>query len=46
MDEDVIKLRYKHYTGRLMDMVNRVLEERNEVKKEQHREELRKGQQL
>lgn len=41
LDEDVIKLRYKHFMNRLLDAINRVLEERQEVKKEMQRLELR-----
>ena len=43
LDEDVINLRYKHYQGRLIDTINRVLEERRRIKAEQARMEMRQG---
>ncbi len=35
VDEDIVTLRYKHHCGRLIDSLNRVLEERIEVKRNQ-----------
>lgn len=32
IDEDVVKLRYKHHRDRLLDTINRVLDERHKVK--------------
>ena len=43
LDEDVINLRYKHYQARLIDTINRVLEERRRIKAEQARMEMRQG---
>ena len=34
LDEDVINLRFKHYQARLIDTINRVLEERRRIKAE------------
>jgi hypothetical protein len=34
LDEDVVKLRYKHHRNRMFDTVNRVIEERSRVKDE------------
>ena len=42
LDEDVVKLRYKHHRNRLFDTVNRVLEERNRVKQEMLTKNLNK----
>ena len=41
LDEDIISLRYKHHQNRLIDILNRVLEERRKIKHEQMREEAR-----
>jgi len=41
VDQDIIQLRYKHYLNRLVDTITRVLDERNEVKRELARAELR-----
>jgi hypothetical protein len=32
LDEDIINLRFKHYQNRLIDIINRVLEERRKIK--------------
>lgn len=32
LDHDVIELRYKHYQARLIDTINRVVEQRREIK--------------
>ena len=34
LDEDIINLRFKHYQNRLIDILNRVLEERRKIKVE------------
>jgi len=34
LDDDVINLRYKHYQARLIDTINRALEERRRIKAE------------
>lgn len=44
LDEDIINLRFKHYQNRLIDILNRVLEERRKIKHEQMREEARMAQ--
>lgn len=31
LDEDVINLRFKHYQGRLIDTLNRILDERKKI---------------
>jgi len=31
VDPDVVNLRYKHYQGRLIDTLNRILEERKKI---------------
>ena len=41
LDEDIINLRFKHYQNRLIDILNRVLEERRKIKHEIMREEAR-----
>ena len=41
LDEDIINLRFKHYQNRLIDILNRVLEERRKIKHEMLREEAR-----
>ena len=41
LDEDIISLRFKHHQNRLIDILNRVLEERRKIKLEQMREEAR-----
>lgn len=41
LDEDIISLRYKHHQNRLIDILNRVLEERRKIKHDQMREEAR-----
>jgi hypothetical protein len=41
VDEDVLNLRFKHYQNRLIDTLNRILEERRRIKIEQLREETR-----
>ncbi len=41
MDEDIVNLRYKHHQNRLIDILNRVLEERRKIKHDQMREEAR-----
>ena len=41
VNQDIIQLRYKHYLNRLVDTITRVLDERNEVKRELARAELR-----
>lgn len=33
VDEDVINLRFKHYQNRLIDILNRMLEERRRISK-------------
>ena len=33
IDEDVINLRFKHYQNRLIDILNRVLDERRRISK-------------
>lgn len=33
VDEDIINLRYKHYQNRLIDILNRVLDERRRISK-------------
>ena len=43
MDKDVIDLRYKHYQARLIDTVNRIIEQRRQIKIDQAREQLRQG---
>ena len=43
LDEDIINLRFKHYQARLIDTINRVLEERRRIKAEQARMEMRQG---
>ena len=37
VDKDVIDLRFKHYQGRLIDTLNRVIEQRRSIKMEQAR---------
>lgn len=44
MDPDVIDLRYKHYQARLIDTINRIIEQRRQIKIEQARELLRNQQ--
>jgi hypothetical protein len=34
LDEDIISLRFKHHQNRLIDILNRVLEERRKIKLE------------
>ena len=41
VDEDVLNLRFKHYQNRLIDTLNRILDERRRIKLEQMREETR-----
>ena len=41
IDEDVVKLRYKHHRDRLLDTINRVLDERHKVKEQLIRAENR-----
>lgn len=36
LDQDVINLRFKHYQSRLIDTLNRVLEERRRISKLEH----------
>ena len=40
-DDDVLNLRFKHYQNRLIDTLNRILDERRRIKLEQIREEAR-----
>lgn len=37
LDSDVIDLRFKHYQNRLIDTLNRVIEQRRQIKMEQAR---------
>lgn len=39
--QDVIDLRYKHYQARLIDTINRIIEQRRQIKIDQARELLR-----
>ena len=32
VDKDVIDLRYKHYQARLIDTINRIIEQRRQIK--------------
>ena len=41
LDEDIVNLRFKHHQNRLIDILNRILEERRKIKHEQMREEAR-----
>jgi hypothetical protein len=43
VDKDVIDLRFKHYQGRLIDTLNRVIEQRRSIKMEQARQQSRIG---
>jgi hypothetical protein len=38
---DVIELKYKHYQGRLMDTINRIIEQRRQIKLEMARAQNR-----
>mmetsp|Transcript_24660 Transcript_24660/g.38349 ORF Transcript_24660/g.38349 Transcript_24660/m.38349 type:complete len:95 (+) Transcript_24660:170-454(+) len=41
LDTDVIDLRYRHYQGRLIDTLNRIIEQRRKIKISQAKEMLR-----
>ncbi len=41
MDGDVIDLRYRHYQARLIDTLNRIIEQRRKIKINQAKEMLR-----
>ena len=43
LDPDVIDLRYKHYQARLIDTMNRIIEQRRKIKVDEAREQLRHG---
>ena len=43
VDPDVIDLRFKHYQNRLIDTLNRVIEQRRSIKMEQVRQQNRIG---
>jgi hypothetical protein len=36
LDEDIVNLRFKHYQSRLIDILNRILEERRRISNIRH----------